>query len=252
MSVGIFIVTYHGDAQWLHYCLRSINVFGSGFAKTVVACPYRDLAVIYPIVEENGAKITGFEEVAGKGFQHHMAIKMMAEQYIDTDYILHTDSDSIFVEAFRPEDYFADGKPILLMQQYDHFITKHPAVYGWKRSTEAALKFPAHFETMRRHPAVHPRAIYPELREHITCVQKRPFLDWALAGGAREWSEFNIMGAYALRNHHQSYHWIDLGREPRPADKIVQFQSRAGFDQVREDEPYAGHSAQQVFDMFNL
>lgn len=232
MSVGIFIVTFHKDAQWLHYCLRSINVFGTGFDKVVVACPYRDLAVVYPIVEANGARITGFEEVPGKGFQHHMAIKMMADHYIDTDYILHTDSDSIFIEAFRPEDYFVDGKPVLLMQDYESFKNWHSGVYAWKRSTEAALKLPALYETMRRHPAVHPRMIYSELRQHIKSVQKRPFLDWALDAGERDWSEFNIMGAYGWHSYRDWYHWVDLGREPRPPDKIVQFQSREGLEQM--------------------
>lgn len=234
MTVGIFIVTYHGDAQWLRYCLRSIQAFATGFHKVVVACPYRDLAVIYPIVEENGAKITGFEERGGKGFLHHMAIKMMAEKYIDSDFILHTDSDCIFIEPVRPEDYFAGAKPILLMEEYERFKSWHSGVYGWKQATESALKLPAMYETMRRHPAVHCREIYPEVRERISRVHEKPFLDWALAGNDRDWSEFNIIGAYAWHNYRERYHWIDTGKEPRPQDKIIQFWSRGTIDQVVE------------------
>lgn len=249
MSVEIFIVTYWKDAEWLAWCLKSIQKFASGFSGVTVACPSRDFHVIEPIVKAHGAKIAGYEEVEGKGMVQHMALNCMADEYVFSDYALHMDSDCIFIEPVTPEEYFRDGKPVLLIEEYEHFRESHPGVYYWKYCTEEALGRPVLYETMRRHPAVHPRGVYPKVRAAVERHQKKSFFDWAIEGKndfPQSWSEFNLIGAVALEECKDDYYWWDLGKEPWPKCKLAAFWSHGGLERLSDRPPFAGRKPIEV------
>lgn len=242
-TVEIFIVTYHKDADWLVWCLRSIRKFATGFTGVTVACPYRDLDIIFPICKVFGANFRGYEEQEGKGMIQHMALNCMADEYTTYDFVLHMDSDCIFIEPVTPEEYFKDGKPILLIEEYEHFREPHPGVYYWKACTESALGRPVIYETMRRHPACHPRTTYPRVRDAVERHQKKRFVEWALSGRnefPQDWSEFNLIGAVALEECKEDYYFWDLGKEPWPKDKLAAFWSHGGLDRINDREPFNG------------
>ncbi len=226
----IFIVSYWKDAEWLGWCLRSIKKFASGFSGVTVVAPTEKSDVIRGHCDALGAKFKSFEEKEGKGFLHHLALICSADQFTDSDLVLHMDSDTIFVEPVTPEDYLVDGKPVLLIEEYERFRTKHKEVFYWKEGTELALGRECKYESMRRHPAVHYRWLYPIVRQRVEEAQKRPFLEFMLAG-QNAWpqnrGDFNLLGAVAHAEFHLQYHWVDLATEPRPKDKLCQFWSHS-------------------------
>lgn len=250
MSVEIFIVTYWKDNEWLAWCLKSIKKFATGFSGVTVVAPYRDKDVIDPRCMEYGATVKHFNEVEGKGMLHHMAINCMADQFVHSDFALHMDADCIFIEPVTPEDYFHDGKPILLKQEYDYFRISHPGIYYWKECTERAIKQPVHFETMRRHPAVHPMETYVATRVTVEKAQSRPFIEWAVAGHnefPQPWSEFNLLGAVAHAQLGTAYHWIDVGKQPWPQDKMCWSWSHGGLDRPRDIQPFFGETPRSLY-----
>lgn len=251
MTTEIFVVTYHKDAEWLAWCLKSINKFATGFSGVTVVAPHSDQDVIFPKCEEYGATLKGFDEPEGKGMLAHMAVNCMADGFVESDFALHMDSDCIFTEPVTPEDYFVDEKPVLLIEEYEHFREVHPGVYNWKRCTEAALGWECKYETMRRHPAVHNRMVYPVVRACVESFTRKIFFDWAIQGRnefPQDWSEFNLIGAVALKHFKDDYHWWDLGNQPWPHSKLIQSWSHGGLDRPRDVLPFIGETPRQIYE----
>lgn len=251
-KTAIFIVTFYKDAEWLKYCLASIKRFATGFLETVVVFPDRDVDVLQPICEESGIDnimVDTFTEAEGKGMINHMAIEMLADEYCFSDYVLHLDSDCIFTEPVTPGDYFVDGKPVLLIEHYDRFIDRYPTILQWKVTSEKALKFKCEFECMRRHPAVHRRDLYPRVRQRIEKAHGMPFLEYVLSVKPtfpQGISEYNVLGAYAHKEMHDFYHFVDLATDMRPKDKIVQFWSHGGLDRPTDTGPYVPETPRAI------
>lgn len=253
-KVEIFIVTYHKDAPWLKYCLASIKEFATGFTGVTVVCPDRDVEIIEPVCREWGPEnltLELFTEHEGKGMLHHMAIECMADQFVPTaDFILHFDSDLIFIEPVTPADYFVDGKPVLLMEAYERFKDVHPGVMRWQETTQKAIGKPVQFEFMRRHPAVHHRDIYAKTRESVEEANKRPFLDWALSGQnefPQSWSEYNVLGAVAYSRARPRYHWINTGNDLPPKSKLWQGWSHGGLDRPSDTGQFVPETPRAIF-----
>ncbi len=229
-KVAILIVSYWKDAQWLEYCLRSIAKYAIGFAGVTVAYPYRDKEAMRPICFKHGAAMQEFKEIEGKGHLHQNAAKCMADKLCPkAEFVLHVDSDCLFYKPVSPRDYFVDGKPVLLIEEYERLKpvnSGHVSPYLWKAGTEKALGMKCQYEAMRRHPAVHPRALYSEMRDHIENLHGVPFLDYVMAQSEvfpYGFSEFNCLGAYAHHFLYDEYHWTDVAMEPYPESKLVQF-----------------------------
>lgn len=253
-KVEIFVVTYHKDAEFLKYCLYSIKKFARGFTGVTVVCPDRDHEVIEPVCREWGPEnltLEMFTEVEGKGMLHHMAIECMADQYcLNCDYVLHFDSDCIFIEPVTPADYFGDGKPVLLMEAYERFKDKHPGVLRWQKATQEALARPIENEFMRRHPAVHYLDIYPKTREMVEAVHQKPFLVWALSGQnefPQSWSEYNLLGAVAYIRARNKYHWINTGHDLLPKEKIHQNWSHGGLDRPSDTGAFVPLTPREIY-----
>lgn len=164
-----------------------------------------------------------------KGFNHHQAMKCYAEVFCPSaDFILHTDSDCMFTAPVTPDDYFVNGKPALIKHSYENLRLLQDGAAHWQIPTERALGLKVTYEVMRRHPAVHPAFIYPELRKHIEGIHHTPFTDYVLKQQntyPQGFSEFNALGAYALANYSEEYHWIDSEFEEQPTPKLHQFWS---------------------------
>lgn len=248
----IFIVTYSKDSEWLKHCLRSIRKFARGFSGVTVAAPSRDLNVIQPVCCDNlpASSLKTFDEVEGKGMLHHMAIKCMADEFCpEAEYILHTDSDCIFIEPVTPADYFVDGKPVLLKEHFDRFRDKHPGILKWKACAEDALGFSVSHETMRRHPAVHPKWLYYLVRQRVEKVHNRPFLDYVLSKQneyPQGFTEFPTLGGFALAMYPTRYHWIDTGEVLPPKDKLAQFWSHGGLDRPTDTGAWPGETPRSI------
>lgn len=232
----IFIVSFPKDLEWLRYSLRSIQKFACGFSGVTVAFPQQDSLIMGPVCKEFSAKRVMYKEDRSKGHLHHMVIKCMAERYCpDAEFIMHLDSDCLFSEEASPHDYFEDGKPVLLMESFERMKPVGDEATGmlWKAPTEKALGFPVTHEFMRRHPAVHPSWLYAKMRSHIEKTHGVTFSDYVLNQRDRfpyGFCEFCALGAYAWDRHRSDYHWIEVGKDAIPANKLTQFWSHGGMD----------------------
>jgi hypothetical protein len=254
MKTQILIVTYAPDAPFLEYCLRSIQKYASGFEKTIVLAPVVDAKAIGPLCELYGAEMRNdYRSAAPLGFLDHMAQKCFADRWCEgADFVLHTDSDCVFFAPVTPDDYFVDGKPVLVIEDYARL-----GPGNWKGPTETSMRLECKYETMRRHPAVHYRDLYPHLRRHIESAQTMGFRDYILTlkpDFPWGWSEFMALGQIAmLPEWRDAYHFIEVGKDEVPAPKLHQFWSHWGLDGTITDQgPYYGRTPRQVMQDWGL
>lgn len=239
MNCQILYVTFARDLEWLRYSLESIRKYATGFTGITVVVPEWDVAKFLQFerysTPDCPVLIKNFLEYPGKGFVHHLAMKCYADVFCpNASHVLHLDPDCLFKEKVTPEDYFERGLPVLVIEPYEHLKTSHPARYHWKSVTENALKFDCTHETMCRHPAVHKRETYRNLRDYMEKVHVTPFYDFVIKQKNKYpqgFGEFNTLGAYALQFMRHEYYFIDRGtegeaRDPKP--KVKQLWSYTG------------------------
>jgi len=242
MNVEILIVSYSKDIPYLRYNLKSINKFCRGFSGVTVSAPNQERAEFLALRMESPVpfRMKFYERIAdeSKWQMHAQVQKCLADLLCnDADFILHTDSDCIFTENVVPEDYFVDGKPVMLMQKY----TSLPGM-PWKPIVERALKMPVDYEFMRRHPQVNPIGVYSMMRNYMHVKHGVEFEQWVLqqqGGFPFGFSEHNTIGAYAYKSMHPAYHWVDLDKDAKPKDKLAQFWSKSP-PEVLQNDPNGG------------
>ncbi len=236
MKVSILVVSWLQDLCWLEYCLRSISKFASGFHETVVLVPSQEATEFHKrLVLPSGTRFAAYPRVSDKAkwHLHHQAMKCHADAWCPTaDFVLHMDSDCVFSKQVTPNDYFVDGKPVMLIEPY-----KNLANNPWKEPTQKALKRIISHEFMRRHPQVNPVEVYIDLREHMHQLHNMTLENYVLRQKSDfPWgiSDHNLIGAYAYEYHRNLYHWIDVSTQPRPASKLIQFWSHSPPDKPQE------------------
>ena len=240
-KVGIMIVSYLHDREWLGWCLRSIEKFASGHVGVMVCLPKRELNQWDGMGEfgKDGVRTHWFDEVEGNGHMSQCWMKMCAdvpdEWLVRPTHILHMDSDCVFTKpADVIKEYFANGKPVLMKERYDRMTDKNR--YAWKAGCEKALGFPIEFETMCRNPAIYPMWMYSNLRDHVEESHKTPFKDYVMSTEkpgdhtTRSMSEFVTIGNYALKFHEDKFFVLDVTGKPQPANPMKQFWSYKSVD----------------------
>ncbi len=235
MKTEIFIVSVAKHFDWLEYCLRSIQKFASGFSGVTLLVPSDDhqkaigVANCYTSTTMPLSVLHG-PEWPGKGMLWHMAQKMRADEWCrDADFVLHLDSDCMFTEPVTPDDYFENGKPVLMHASFDWLInTQQANLSMWKEAAERALGWEVTQETMRRHPAVHYASLYGETRHWIEKHTGMPMDDFVRAGRnefPQETCEFVTLGAVAWKRLPTEYAWRNQETQGFPPSKLVQFWS---------------------------
>lgn len=233
MKVSIHIVSFTKHFNWLRYCLKSIEKYATGFHEVSVWVPNDDVGEMQ--ILEQGYKgvvplrVTGYEDWPGKGFLKHEELVIHADECCrDADFILHMDSDCIFIEPVTPEDYFVNGKPVLMHARYEWLGRIEPTILCWQEACRRALGWTPEHEFMRRHPAVHPLKTYVMTRQIIerhTGKNVSDFIKEQKNDHPATFAEFPTLGAVAWRFLSQDYHWVNQEMEVRPKDKVFQFWS---------------------------
>lgn len=240
-STEIFIVSCAKHFDWLEYCLQSIGKFARGFSGVTIIIPGPDapLAIQRFFGRDFGLPVdqTPFRwpnlepEWEGKGMLWHMAQVMKADEWCpQADFILHTDSDCLFIEPVTPEDYFVNGKPVLYHERFKSLGKKHPEVLRWQEVVQKCVTFPVTQETMRRHPAVHPHKTYLKSRVEIA-FKTRIAWDSYIKNQRNEFPqtfcEFVTLGNVGMHYFPHDYHLMDMETTPWPHQKIAQFWSHS-------------------------
>lgn len=236
MTTDIFIVTHRRDRSWLDWCVKSIYKFVAGFNQIVVLVPTPELSAF----DSNGIKLVSFDQSPPpRGHIHHCLQKCMANKWCDADFILFVDSDCIFREPTSVNDYFVNGRPILLMESYSSLERQKNPALCWRSGTSEVLGFIPTHEFMRRHPAVHCRELFPAFKSHIERIHRMGLEQYALSCRPENpvgFNDFNNLGAFANRFMPDKYHFIDIthAQGKRPRDHLIQYWSHGAIDQPQE------------------
>lgn len=238
MIVDIFICTYWKDANWLEFCLRSVEKYAKGFRQTIVAYPERDAATLKPVCDKFSFVVQKTFVEEGDGHLYQNAVKTSCDTFSDAEYFFHLDSDCMFLEEACPEDYMTDGVCDIVYAPYSELLNAHGgSEVPWQKITARALGADVSIETMRRFPMMYPRWLYKWTRDRVSEVNHRPFLDYALHAfpippGWRGYSEFNALGCAAFYFHRNKFYFYATRNTLKPA-KVKQFWSHSG---LTEDE----------------
>lgn len=254
VAYDIFIVSCEKHFHWLQWALKSIVRFAKGFRQVMVAIPDNDMSGLNSWLPEfsnnTGVPIRFkmFRDWKDKGFLCHEWQIICADQFTDADYFIHLDSDTLFVEPVTPADYFVDGKPVLMHGSYQwlHQVVQANLMM-WRETVVNAIGGDVPMETMRRHPAVHPRMIYGLTRKCIeqhTGKHPMEYVHGCQESFPQGFCEFNTLGAVAWRHERDRYHWIDHQRlhetnTPWPNSKLVQCWSHSP-PEIPQEPVYEG------------
>jgi hypothetical protein len=236
LKTEIFIVSVAKHFDWLEYCLRSIQKFASGFSGVTLLVPSDDhqkaIGVANCYNSQVPLSVLHGPEWPGKGMLWHMAQKMRADEWCKgADFVLHIDSDCMFTEPVTPEDYFVDGKPVLMHASFEWLVKAQQANLSmWKEAAERALGWEVTQETMRRHPAVHHHSLYVTARQCIeahTGMKCDDYIQSCENQFPQTFAEFPTLGAVALKVFPDFYAWRNQETQGFPPSKLVQFWSHS-------------------------
>lgn len=246
-GVHILIVTYHKDAEWLHYCLALLKKYVTGFTGVTVAYPASDKLVISEIVERGGARGWTYDETPGKGMVQHMAVMALADTIVPpgTKFVCHVDADCMFNMPTTSADYFTDGKPDYLVRSWESLTDPASKVVSdcaqWFTPTAKQIGFDPQVYSMCRHPSIFPIKFYKRYRDHVASVQETGFMEYMLAGKnsfPQDRMDWTAMGAWAYMFMRKEFNWIDIGATGAvvPQDRQKTYWSHGGIKPEIKDE----------------
>lgn len=229
MNCAIFIRSYRSDREWLSFCLRSLKKFAHGFTEVIIALPTGDEPHFDAFDTHGGRIVWETDPPEVHGYLAQQIAKLYADTHTDADYILFADSDCFSTYKFRPDDWCWKGKPFQLIR---HWSEVGHAIC-WKEPTSLALGVEPIFEHMAALPIIHDRRLFPLLRAHVEKLHQKSMRDYV--SSVQSFSEFNVMGSFALRYLPHLYEWRiadpPVDGYPRP---FVQGWSHGGVDAHRE------------------
>lgn len=240
MKKYIFVRSYQKDIGWLQYCLRSIQKFVTGHDGVVVTVPHSDVELF----KSSGIDVVGVPDFQ-PSYLAQQSSKIHADLFIrgiaPEDWIIYVDSDCVFTAPFNISQLFnQDGAPYAYFTPYEHVGDAKI----WQKSTEAALEFRCHDETMRKHGAVYSCAELVKFRKWFQALHNETIDNYIrgvnpLIG----FSEFNVLGSWLRQLHRDSRDWREAGNHPGhgtpggdlPPLPLKQFWSWGGVDKVRDE-----------------
>lgn len=236
MNCEFLCVTFRRDWEYTRYMLRSLKKFATGFAGITIAVPNEDYVLFLPLEKEYSeipAKVVSYDDVPGKGFLKHMIMVMQADLLCpNAEFIAHIDSDCMYTQPVTPEEYFHEGKPVLLYEPYATMT--HVGRLRWKSAVESALGGISENEFMCRHPAVHYHWLYSAARKAMARHADDWEADWL--NGPNEFPqqkcEYSTLGEVVWRQFRDKYQ-LELNDERfKDKGKLRQFWSHCPVDQA--------------------
>lgn len=210
MRTALFLKTYLGDSEWLPYCLRSIQKFCSGYEAVVVASEAEEQR---SVVENFGFRFVKVAKPDYSGYLQQQVEKMHADIHVGREmtHVVYTDCDSIFDTPNTPETWCVGGKPRLVYNTFEH-LRQHRIWVPWQGPTQRILHFKCPYETMRCQPLIYATETVRQCREYCESKNRCKLVDWVrrLEHPWGTFSEFNIVGNYAMRFNRNMYHCINF------------------------------------------
>jgi hypothetical protein len=155
------------------------------------------------------------------GYLYQQEVKLRAFMHVDTEYVLFMDCDCIFTDYVNLDSFLKDGKPTLLKTPYEDI----PEVMFWKTTTEDAIGFEVNFEYMRRNGLCYRTETIMNLWDDFSIR----FLPKLKIARNRQFSEFNLIGAYIEKYEENLYNIVNT-RDEIPYHPVKQFWSYSGLN----------------------
>ena len=198
MNIDIFIRTYSHDFYLLEYCIKSIKKYVTGYNDIIICVREKEYDLFLKHITVTDEKIFKTHDFSDKiDYCGQQICKLYADIYSNSDYILYIDSDTVFYNFMNVNNYFKNGNMIILKDYWKDVGDAN----CWKK---CLIEFDllTEYELMRSVPYIYPTALLSKIREHITSKTKLDFLNGCLQIYKKcGFSEFNIMGSYALKNN---------------------------------------------------
>lgn len=193
MTIDIFYKSYSKDFKLLHYSLKSIAKFITGYNNIILLIPEKDKHE-FDTRDLPERTLIHYVNEYGNGYLFQQLCKMYAHKYSQADYILYADSDCIFDRPTDLQTLIYDGKPEILYTDY----SKVGDAICWQAPTERFIGEAQQFEFMRRLPLIYHRTTLESIDGLYHNLEQ-------IIMNADRFSEFNAMGAYAYKHEDYKY-----------------------------------------------
>lgn len=200
VTCDIFIKTCEHDAGYHAHCLASVRKYCSGFGEVVVV-----------------------EGEHPRGYLHQQVVKLHADKHTDAEFILVTDSDTLFTEPVTPDSFMVEGKPVWIHTPFTAAMLEHPGTRAWFHVMKEFFGVEPKSEFMRRQPFMFPRRVLEGLRQLCRNRHGVSIEDYIM--GRKSFSEWNVLGMYCWAFHRDAFHWVDTSKDELPELLVRQFWS---------------------------
>lgn len=256
-SHQVLIASYEKDFPFLEHCLWSLKRFSDGFLPPVISVSSPDYEAARRLVQATfpQAQVKIRDGHPQHGFMRAQLSMLEGDRLCEGDYVWLVGSDCFVHRALRPEDYFLNGKPVMLYNTYALLEQQGCGSLCWRSGTARVLGVSPEREYMRRLPLIYPRELFTGLRWYVETMNGECF-DAVIYRGwekHRDISESNLLGAFAWHFRHAEYEWVNIdGVEEWPKrwpNAMLQFWSHGGLDYKsdRHDEYLCGDTFGKPF-----
>lgn len=232
---SIFIRTFKKDFCWLEYCFKFINKnwHGSGIDISVCLDDYdfeENIDELETIANKSKIPVSIFEwnRCCYFGYNDQQVCKLYADTYCNGDYIIFVDSDCMLINKGCISDFFVNDKPLLLYDSWSHV----GEAICWKERVEWMFEEEVGYEFMRRLPFIIKSSHLTELRILLNNIHKNEIRD-VVNKNNKMVSEFNAMGYFVFKTHHEEYEHFFLRERNPPPSPWKQFWSHSDFNKEK-------------------
>jgi glycosyltransferase involved in cell wall biosynthesis len=222
--IDIFIKSYRNDFRWLKYSLQSLKKFVTGYNEIIIIIPDGERQYIDFELPERTFVHTIKESGSGYLFQQY--VKMIAHHYCSASHIMYLDSDCIFHSPVDVRELVKDGKPQILMTNYNEL-----GDCPWQRPTADFIGQIPEYEFMRRHCLIYHKDTLVNLENWFNGDLK----EYILSRPGGTFSEFNVIGFYAYLNEKDKYNFVNTNNWEYVPAIVNQYHSYTQF-QEKESE----------------
>ena len=228
MKIDLFIKSYRKDFKWLYYCLESIKKYAINYNEIIIVIPVKDQGAFKFDLPER--TFIHYLQEEGDGYLFQQYVKMMANVYCSGDLIMYVDSDCVFTKVTDISKLVVNNKPEILMTKWD----KVGDAICWKPVVEAVFQKEITHEFMRRHGLTYHRDTLTNFQDWFKGDLKR----YIISKENRQFSEFNVLGAYAYMFENDKYSFVDTDDWEYVDCVVKQYWSYSGMTEKEKQELY--------------
>ncbi|WP_133174613.1 hypothetical protein [Candidatus Methylomirabilis limnetica] len=199
----LFIITCGRDIKLLRHFFLSYELFFRNPGKIHLFIWKKEEHLFDQINRPGNLVIHYKDAVEGLGeddFRNQMYLKLISDQYVETNWYWVVDSDYLICSPLGIEDFFHDDSAYWFFRPWSGLPEQ-----SWRTGSERFLGKEIPYLFMDAQSYVLNREVLRDLR--ASCDVSRILSCKPLP------SEFVIYGAFAYSQHHEKYRWVNLDRD---------------------------------------